>query len=104
VYDEANIITGSPLMSGRYLRNIVKVIFEPGTPQEQRQAAIDLIEGEVVGGSRLFRTDGVYFVRIQDDGTAGPLMRAKAQLNSLLQVANASAEHLLFSPEDELAE
>jgi hypothetical protein len=92
VYDEANVITDSPLMSGRFLRNIVVVLFKMGATQEERQTAIDLVEGEVVGGRRLFRNDGFYYVRIQDDGTAGPLFAAIKQLKALLQVEGAIAE------------
>ena len=95
VYDHAHWEEDSPLMSGTFLRNMVLVVFQAGATQPERQAAVDLINGEVVGGVRAFGDEGFYFVRIADDGTAGPLFRAMGLLESLPQVSIASPE-LIF--------
>ena len=94
IYDPENLITDSPLMSGTFPRNIVVVLFDPDAPQEERQTAIDLIDGEVVGGMRSFGDDGFYLVRIQDDGTAGPLFEAIEMLEALPQVRLAGVDHI----------
>ena len=92
VYAEENIISNSPLMLGEFVRNIVMVLFQPDATQAERQAAVDLIGGEVVGGSRMFITDGVYFVRIASHGAGAALFRAVVQLEALPQVFCANIE------------
>lgn len=76
----------SPHMSGRFPRNVLWLDFYPGTTQEEKQAAIDYIGGEVVGGSSLTDT---YVVRVHDDGTTYPLFVALEKLKSLPQILSA---------------
>jgi len=69
---------------------ILMVEFTRGSTQPQRQAAIDSINGQVVGGvfEPMFG-DGLYYVRVQHDGTLGPITAARATLRSLPQVVAA---------------
>ena len=94
VYAAQNIATDLDGMSGTYLRDIVSILFAPGAPVEQRQAAVDLIQGKVVGGLRAFGDDGFYFVRIPGDGTANPMLSAISTLNELPQVVGAAPEFI----------
>lgn len=96
-YDAENIRTGSACVSGRMLRGIVVVTFNEGTTQADKQAAIDLIDGEVVGGI-LPRDgkEGYYYVRVEDDPDGQVLCNAIEALNALPQVGYAS-ESLLGS-------
>jgi hypothetical protein len=85
-------------MTGPYPRDIIWVWFRDGASQAQRQAAIDSIDGIVVGGYR-YRPGGVYYVRIKQDGTAGPLHIAIKKLMTLPQVMAATPDlNLAVSP------
>ncbi|HEU0300505.1 MAG TPA: S8 family serine peptidase [Longimicrobium sp.] len=99
VYAPANISTNLPQLSGTYLRQFVTVMFAPGTPQDERQAAVNAVGGTVVGGRRLPEGDGMYYVQLADDGTAAPLVKAMDRLEGLPQVIGASAE--MFQPAEE---
>ncbi|HSE66659.1 MAG TPA: hypothetical protein VLB12_06715 [Gemmatimonadales bacterium] len=65
------------------------IVFRTGATASERQAAVDAIQGTVVGGWRI-GMDGEYLVRIADDGTANPLVSALSILDGLPQVAAAS--------------
>lgn len=95
VWDElhvpTNIITNDARLTGKFPRNLVVIMFHPTAPTAERQAAIDSIHGEVVGGIPL-TPGGQYYVRIQDDGTAEPLFQAIEKLQSLAQVDYAMPE------------
>jgi hypothetical protein len=73
----------SPHMSGRYPRNSLWVIFDPSATQEEKQAALDFVGVNVVGGDPVLRA---YLVRIQDDGTTYPLFEVIEKLEGLPQV------------------
>lgn len=75
---------------GPYRRDIVILAFKPHTPLPERQAAIDSIAGQVVGGHRnFFNGDGSYYVRISG-GTFGALVEAVGILQRQPQVSYAS--------------
>lgn len=95
IYAESNLETNSSYMSGTFVRNIVVILFTPGATQAQRQEAIDLIAGQVVGGNRTMPTGGEYFIRIEDDGTAAALFRAIERLEALPQVEYAVPEQVV---------
>jgi hypothetical protein len=84
------VMTTNPgVAPGPYRRDIVIVKFNPGTPQPARQAAIDSIGGEVVGGSLdVDGQDGAYYVRISG-GTFDALVDAVATLHRQPQVGLA---------------
>lgn len=93
-------MSDSPVISGTFLENILFVIFHGGTPQEDRQAAIDLIDGTVVGGIRHYGDEGYYLVLVEDDHPDVPgqaLLEAMEALDGLPQVDLASPEWV-FSP------
>jgi hypothetical protein len=75
-------------------RDIVLLIFKNGTSIEQKQAAIDLVDGEVIGGAppKIPGIEGVYVVRVPDDGTSRPLMRAIDALEALPQILAATVD------------
>lgn len=90
IYDLSNRVEGKEI-PGIYLRDIVWVLFKPGTPQQDRQAAVGLVRGVVIGGAYIPSVgDGRYFVRIPGDGTEGPLLRALDALERMPQVTMAS--------------
>ena len=76
----------------RAVRNLVSVKFKMGTPQAERQAAIDLVDGEVIGGRGAPPNvaEGTYYVRIAGDSTGRAAVEAADRLEALPQVRNAS--------------
>lgn len=80
-------------------KNIVVVLFKPGTSQAQRQTAIDSIHGRVVGGlPEIAGGDGVYYVFVQDDGTGSVLNAAVQLLWTLPQVGLAYRDVRVTQP------
>lgn len=72
----------------KLVRSIVKVMFKDGAIQRQRQQAIDVVDGAVVGGLRITGSDGWYFVRIPGS-TYGDIRAAVGKLQALPQVEGA---------------
>lgn len=82
-------VSGSPLLDSAYRKDIVIVAFQPTATQAQRQAAIDSIGGQVVGGHRdKDGVDGYYYVRITG-GTTAALLSAVTVLHRQPQVQGA---------------
>jgi len=79
-------VSDTPGMQSPFIRSIVAVSFHEGTPQADRQAAVDRVDGVVVGGIRTAPDDGDYYVRIPDTTFAG-ILRAIDVLKALPQVA-----------------
>ena len=74
--DSLGTVSGAPLSPGQYRKDIVIVEFENGTGLTQRQAAIDSVNGVVIGGKLdADGRDGTYFVRISG-GTTAALLNA----------------------------
>lgn len=74
--DSLGTVSGAPLPDGIYRRDIVLIRFEAGTSIADRQAAIDSVNGTVVGGHILTGTkDGTYYVRVHG-GTAASLFHS----------------------------
>jgi hypothetical protein len=73
------------VMTGTCLIDVVSVVFVRGATQVERQQAVDMIEGEVVGGTGPF----MYHIQIPHDGTTGPLLQAIQELRGLPQVEYA---------------
>jgi hypothetical protein len=89
LFDSLGTVAGSPLSAGPYRRDIVMVEFELGTPLAMRQAAIDSVSGEVIGGKRQDdKQDGAYYVRIHGGNTAA-LLTAVQTLQRQPQIAVA---------------
>jgi len=98
VFADSNLVTNTEHSAGTFPRNVVSILFREGSTREQRQAAIDLIGGEVVGGVPVLGGRGFYLVRITHDGTDAPLFEAIRRLQELPQVEFAGPEYVLKSP------
>lgn len=77
----ANLMADPPGLRGRWARNVMMVSFMPTATQAERQAIIDLIHGEVLGGNTWPMGEGEYIVRIPyatapGDSISGPVLRA----------------------------
>ena len=97
IYADENLIWGDPPFPNGTRRNVVLIGFHPEATQGERQQAIDLVQGEVLGGVRI-RTGGFYSVRVQTDGTADSLAGALEQLRGLSQVKPATPHPLGIVP------
>ena len=74
-------------ITGTFLRHVVRLAFQEAATQEERQSAVDLVQGEVVGGMSLGVGDGLYLVRIPDNrSVSNPVRNAIEKLESLPQV------------------
>jgi hypothetical protein len=98
IFASSNIVSSSTQQSGRFLRDIVAVLFVEGTDQTAREQAVSRINGQVVGGYRLADGDGFYLVRIPTDGTDEPLFRAIDSLELSPEVELATPEILMDDP------
>lgn len=83
-----NVLTNDTLYAGHLVRNKLWVRFKPTATEDDRQAAIDSVDGVVVGGSDI-GVDGLYYVRIPapPNTRSGPVRHAMAILANLPQVA-----------------
>ncbi len=97
LFADSNLISNTVHMSGTFVRNVVNVLFAQTATQTQRQTAVDQVRGQVIGGEPLSSGDGFYLVRIQDDGTDGPLWKAIATLEALPYVEMAGPEALALN-------
>lgn len=79
----------SSQVEGRFLRGVVRVLFTEGASQAQREAAVNSVEGEVIGGAPGVDHDGDYFLKVMDDGTGAQLHTALTSLRQVPQVEDA---------------
>jgi hypothetical protein len=86
-WSSANVLSGDPRFGGRVVRNKLWLLFRQEATIEQRQAALDAVQGLVVGGKVIGR-DHYYYVRIPafPDSGGAPLARALRALAPLPQV------------------
>jgi hypothetical protein len=90
--DMANYTQRSP----KHLKHTIGVAFHETATQSERQAAIEAVGGEVVGGWNHGGSEGLYLVRVKPD--EGPELRAlREQLRALPQV-KAAIRILAISP------
>jgi hypothetical protein len=76
---------------GGFLRGVLGVSFKPGTSLSLKQAALDSVMGIYVGGMPGGSGwDGVYYIRVADDGTSAQLQAAIVVLMRQSQVLTAS--------------
>ena len=82
-----NIVTNDPRIPGRLVRNKLWLLFRDNASAEQRQAAVDLVQGVVIGG-RHIGPSPYYYLRIpaNPDSAGGPLAVAIRTLAALPQV------------------
>ena len=89
LFDSLGVISGAPLSNGPYRKDIVVVEFRRGTSLGPRQAAIDSVGGEVVGGKLdADGRDGAYYILIRG-GTTATLLNAVRILQRQPDVAVA---------------
>lgn len=88
IFHDSNVVANPPGRTGHYLKHIVVVGFAAGTPRAQRQAAIDLIGGRVIGGARVYDggSDGWYIVRVAGDSLMATVSAAITTLRTLPHV------------------
>jgi hypothetical protein len=88
-----NIVTNDPRFPGRVVRNKLWLLFRDSASVEQRQAAVDLVQGVVIGG-REFGPNPYYYLRIpaNPDSGAGPLAAIIRTLAGLPQVQHVMAD------------
>ncbi|WP_420129260.1 hypothetical protein [Longimicrobium sp.] len=67
------------------VKNVVRVEFRPDASQEERQSAVDMVGGSVVGGGA-----GFYYVRVPSNGTLPSLESYFVTLSRLPQVRSAT--------------
>lgn len=92
VHSDTNVSADGP----RFTKRIVKVAFRPTATLADRQLAVALVNGVVVGGRH--NPDGsfgVYYVKVADDGSGSGILAAATTLTALPQVQYAVFEVLL---------
>jgi hypothetical protein len=91
--EPGNIVINDPRFPGRVVRNKLWLLFRDSASAEQRQAAVDLVQGVVIGG-REFGPNPYYYLRIpaNPDSGAGPLAAIIRTLAGLPQVQHVMAD------------
>jgi hypothetical protein len=86
VLEDSSYTTISP----QYLKHSIGVAFHAQTSQADRQAAVDAIGGEVVGGWRHGDgREGLYVVRVNDEDNEKVLRAMREKLRAMPQVKAA---------------
>ena len=78
-------------------RTLILVTFKENTSLVSKQAAIDAISGQVVGGNPI-GNGGIYYVTIVGDGTMTPLLNAISVLKTFGDVLLATPEPIPLTP------
>lgn len=100
LFAQLGTVSGPPLLDSAYRKDIVIVAFASTATQAQRQAVIDSIGGEVVGGKPdPMSQDGYYYVRI-NGGTTAALLSAVSLLQRQALVSFAGLWRLFEPPVD----
>lgn len=89
VYSDTNIASsGTSAIAAPFTKRIVIVEFKPTATAFQRDSAISVGGGTVIGGSALPNHEGHYYVRLEDT-VGSALLAAARQLRAMPQVASA---------------
>jgi hypothetical protein len=93
VHADTNISGPTDSVGTSFTKRIVIVRFRPTATLADRQLAVALVNGTVVGG-RLYPdgTSGTYYVQVPDDGSGLQLFQARGTLRTLPQVESAILE------------
>lgn len=89
IHSPANLATDAEA-SFSYYADVLTIRFVERATQAQRQAAVDVVRGTVVGGERRPAPEGIYFVRIEAKRRIAPLVAAMRVLIPMPQVAAVS--------------
>ena len=96
VHSDTNVAPITDSSAGRFSKRIVEVTFRPTATLADRQLAIGLVNGVVVGGQRSQDGSiGYYYVKVVDDGSGSGILSAAQMLTALPQVQSATFEVLL---------
>lgn len=91
-YDDANWVENPPCRSLPIVRHLVAVWFKENATPEQRQAALDLVGGTVVGGVPISE-QGLYLLWVDDNGTGAGVCQAVSALQALPYVELARPDY-----------
>ncbi len=93
VHSDTNVASPTDSSRGGFSKRIVLVTFRPTATLADRQLAIAIVNGVVVGGDRTPDGSlGYYYVQVSDDGSASGIIAAKQALTALPQVQSATFE------------
>jgi hypothetical protein len=92
LYTDPNLVINHPRLSGPYPRNLIVVLFRSLASQEERQAAVDAVSGQYLGGLR-----PLYYVQVASDSIGNALWSAIDKLKSLPQVEYAAPDIAWYS-------
>lgn len=86
-FSQLHAPSNMPVIDGKkyFPQDALTVMFHETATQAEKQAAIDLVGGEVIGGARV-HAGGEYFIRIVGDGTLATIMNAISTPQALPQV------------------
>lgn len=97
IYDDSSYIVEDPVCRmSPFMRSIVSVTFVEGTTHEERQAAVEHVNGTVVGGVPLSE-QGIYILRVEDDATGAGVCAAEDALDELPTVEQAAPDEIAES-------
>ncbi len=102
IYADSNLVADSVQTAAYFYANVIVVRFEPGTPQADRQAAIEAVGGEVVGGRPYPTGEGIYYVRLDAKRRIEPLRAAGRALRKMPQIAVAAPVYRAAAKEPEV--
>jgi hypothetical protein len=90
-----NLVTNDPRFPGRVVRDKLWLMFRSDATAEARQAAVDAVEGVVLGGM-VRGQDRYYYLRIpaNPDSGAAPLQRAMRTLAPMPQVQDVMPDRV----------
>lgn len=93
VHADTNIATGTDSTGGGFFKSIVKLRFRSTATLADRQLAVALVNGVVVGGwHTIDGSRGFYYVKVADDGSGNGIAAATQALSALPQVESAIFE------------
>lgn len=88
---DSNMVLAPAQSTFRMAKNALLLMFVAGATSAQRQAAVDLMAGTVVGGFRVFGDgDGEYVIQVAPHPQAATVFTAIAVLQALPYVAHAT--------------
>lgn len=92
-YYQRSSVMEEPACSGiAFPRHIVLLSFSEATTLAERQAAVDLVDGTVVGGIPVSE-QGIYIIRVEDDARGVGVCEAARTLEGLPSVEVAGPDH-----------
>ncbi|HUK21803.1 MAG TPA: S8 family serine peptidase [Gemmatimonadales bacterium] len=97
-YAASNLVRNRHRSTHSFYKDVIGIVFSQTASGRQRQAAIDSIQGEVIGGVPLGRSNTVYMVRIPPDQTNERVFAASAKVQRLPGVRLAMPDLVITDP------